>query len=360
MNLHLVTGYAGAEHVTAADQGAFHALTMGKGQYVLNKGNLFAASILSYNQVKVLDGEIYMQGRYIRLEPDAYVELTVETGEQGKLRHDLIVARYTNDVSTGIEEANLVVIKGTAAESSPADPEHTTGNIFEGTYLNDFPLFRVVVNGLVITSVEPLFTPKDVDLDLKQDATNLLVAEETLDNDDSFPFFDASADAQRKVLWSIIKQAFASTDHLSKGILPVERGGTGFNNLADLGTALGNVRLAVGSYTGTGTSGSANANSLTFDFAPRFLIIFCAGTSSSDTGNGFLFMRPTSTSYAACQAYGGIYNYSSKYLDGAGGSSMYAKLVDKTISWYWNSTAAGHDSYQFNDSGKTYNYIAFG
>ena len=48
-SLHLVTGYAGKEHVTSADQGSFHANLLLIGSYVLNVGNKFAATIVSSN-----------------------------------------------------------------------------------------------------------------------------------------------------------------------------------------------------------------------------------------------------------------------------------------------------------------------
>lgn len=159
-NLHLVTGYAGQEHVTADDQGAFNAATMGTGQHVINTGNLFAASIISNNQVKVLDGDIYMNGRYIRLNPGTVVDLTIENGTQGYFRNDLIVARYTKNTSTGVEEANLVVIKGMPSEN-PVDPEHITGNILDGAVECDFPLYRVSIDGITVTGLEALFTAKD-------------------------------------------------------------------------------------------------------------------------------------------------------------------------------------------------------
>ena len=100
-----------------------------------------------------------IQGRHVRLNEGAYVDLTIENGEQGMLRNDLIVARYTKDSSTGIEDCNLVVIKGTAAESSPADPEYVTADIIEGNaILADMPLYRVPLNGLTVEDLVPLFS----------------------------------------------------------------------------------------------------------------------------------------------------------------------------------------------------------
>lgn len=161
-NIHLVTGYAGQEHVTAADQGAFNAAFFGGEQFIFAKGNQFSASIVTNNQVRVLDGDIYMQGRYIRLNKDSYVDLAIENGEQAVFRNDLIVVRYTKDAGTGVEDANLVVIKGTAAANDPVDPAHTAGDLIENNdILNDIPLYRVVLNGINIQELVPLFTVKD-------------------------------------------------------------------------------------------------------------------------------------------------------------------------------------------------------
>ena len=158
-NLHLVTGYAGQAHVTAADHGSLNAALFGSGQYVLNRGNKFAASVVTNNQIKVLDGDLMIQGRHVRLNEGTYVELTIENGEQGMFRNDLIVARYTKNSGTGVEDCNLVVIKGTAANANPSDPEYTSGDIIEGNVLQaDMPLYRVPLNGINIEDLVPLFT----------------------------------------------------------------------------------------------------------------------------------------------------------------------------------------------------------
>ena len=164
-NIHLVTGYAGHQHITSADQAVFNALTFGSGQYVLANGNQFAASIVTNNTINVLDGDILMQGRHIRLNEATSVDLTIENGAQGYYRNDLIVARYTKDENTGIEDANLVVIKGTAAESDPADPAYTSGDLVkDNATLNDMPLYRVQLDGLNISALVPLFDAVEIGL----------------------------------------------------------------------------------------------------------------------------------------------------------------------------------------------------
>lgn len=156
-NLHLVTGYAGAEHITSADAGSFNAAIVGSGSYVLNRGNAFAISVISNNQVRIADGDILLQGRHIRLNADAYVDLTIENGEQGVLRNDLIVCRYAKNPGTGVEQADLVVIKGTSAASNPADPAHNNGSIINGDITVDFPLYRIPLNGLNVGTPVVLF-----------------------------------------------------------------------------------------------------------------------------------------------------------------------------------------------------------
>ncbi len=161
-NMHLVTGYAGAEHITAADQGSFNASLFGSGQYVLNRGNKFAASVVTNNQITVLDGDILMQGRHIRLDENSYVDITIENGVAGELRNDLIVARYTVNGETGVEDCNLVVIKGTPSATDPVDPVCTVGDIInDHATVNDMPLYRVPLNGLNVQELVPLFTVRD-------------------------------------------------------------------------------------------------------------------------------------------------------------------------------------------------------
>lgn len=158
-NLHLVTGYAGQAHVTAADDGSFNTVLFGSGQYVFDIGSKFAASVVSNNKITIADGDLLMQGRHVRLNEGTTVDLTINNGAQGKLRNDLIVARYTKDSVSGVEQVNLVVIQGTAVDSNPADPEYTSGDIInDHALLNDMPLYRVPLNGLTVGTPVALFS----------------------------------------------------------------------------------------------------------------------------------------------------------------------------------------------------------
>ena len=157
MGAHIVTGYAGKEHVTSADAGALNAGIVGSGKYVLKTGNQFAAEIVSNNLIKVKSGDLVNQGRHMRIDANDYEEVTIQNGAQSVKRNDLIVMRYKKDTSTLIETAEIVVIKGTAG-STATDPTYTSGDVLAGATQDDFPLYRVSLNGLNIEKVTPLFS----------------------------------------------------------------------------------------------------------------------------------------------------------------------------------------------------------
>lgn len=173
-NLHLVTGYLGSDHITAMDQGAFNAALIGTGDFVLKKGNVFRAQVMSNSTVRVYDGELMMQGRFVRLEPGKYVDLTIDSGAQGVMRNDLIVARYTKNETTGIEGVNLVVVKGAAVASNPFDPDCTEGDITNGEATkHDFKLWRIPVDGLNVGTPVALFgEPYDESMQTLPDIRN--------------------------------------------------------------------------------------------------------------------------------------------------------------------------------------------
>lgn len=185
-NLHLVTGYAGMEHITSNDQGSFNAAIMGTGEFVLERGKQFEAQVISNNTVRVFDGDLLMQGRHIRLKENTYVDLFFENGIQGYKRTDLIVVRYEKDPVSGIESAILVVIKGVPTQDAYVSSEKITGNILNDHALqNDMVLYRVKFDGLAIQEPEKAFsvvptwetlknqTIKEIELTAKQSIQKL-------------------------------------------------------------------------------------------------------------------------------------------------------------------------------------------
>lgn len=229
-NLHIVTGYKGEPHVAADDHGALNASIFGAGEYVLGKGNKLSASIVSSNIIRIYDGDIMMQGRHIRLNEGNYVDVTIENGSQGTYRNDLIVARYTKDATSGVEDCNLVVIKGTAVSSNPADPSWTSGDIITGHALqNDMLLYRIPLIGLNVQEPVCLFETRNEslsDFGIKQDETGNLTAETTIADGDYFPFYDSSVSSNRKTLWSnIVAKIRTALFGTSNGILKADGSG---------------------------------------------------------------------------------------------------------------------------------------
>ena len=156
--VHLVTGYAGAGHVTAADAGLFNAGVCGLHRYALSTGTKFAYTIQSSNLITIGSGDLVDQGRHISIPANTTVDVAIENGAQGRKRYDLIAIRYRKDAATSIESADIVVIKGTETTGSPVLPNGVTGDIYAGALMDDVPLYRVYINGLTIESVTKLFT----------------------------------------------------------------------------------------------------------------------------------------------------------------------------------------------------------
>lgn len=158
MPLHLITGYKGEPHISAEDVGAFNAGVVGRDEYVFATGNQFRAEMISNNAVKISDGDLMMHGRHASLRSGTMEELTIANGEPDKNRNDIIVARYTKDSQSGVEDISFVVVKGESVAGTPSDPELNRGDILSGNCLiHDMPLYRVKLSGSNITEVQKMF-----------------------------------------------------------------------------------------------------------------------------------------------------------------------------------------------------------
>ena len=229
MAIELVTGYKGEAHVTAAQDGRRNAGVMG-GRYVLPTGQEFAVTVDSANQVTVGTGDGILDGRHVTSE--TMTTLPVDSGTQGKSRHDLVCVRYQRNASTGVESASLVVVKGTPADYTPrpydpgtdsaTDPDVNDGDVLDGDSTVDWPLWRLTVLGIDAPT-----------------ATRLFAVAPTM------------ADVAGKAAAS---HAHAASD-VTSGTLPVTRGGTGASTAT-------NARRGLGIASGTG-SATTDSNGVT-------------------------------------------------------------------------------------------------
>lgn len=154
--MEIITGYTGENHVTSADDASLYRGILGADDYVLEVGNKFAATIVDNNTVRIMDGDLVIQGHQARIRANDYNEVTIDNGTPGQKRNDLIVARYQKNTTTGIESITLEVVKGTPGTTA-TDPEIIQEDLKVGGTQRDFPLYRVSIDGINLQSVTSLF-----------------------------------------------------------------------------------------------------------------------------------------------------------------------------------------------------------
>lgn len=227
--MEIVTGSTGQVHVTPIDD----AVRNGNVGYVNDKvvftyyENL-AAQAITANQVRVFSGYGMNQGRLFKIPKDTYDNVTIENGTSGYKRVDLIIARYEMDSQTGFESIDLVVKKGQNSNSYEDPTVDYSGDINAGDEKDDFPLYRVKLNGLVIEGVERLF-------ELVPDGGRVGLIEEALEA--GFKVDLASEETGH------IGSA-ETIDIGVKNVLPIGHGGTGQNSAQGALNALANGATA--------------------------------------------------------------------------------------------------------------------
>lgn len=101
------------------------------------------------------------------------------------------------------------------------------------------------------------------------------------------------------------------------------------------------VRIATGSYVGTGTYGASNPCSLTFDFVPIFL--FVRSSEEGDPVSGFIAMQGVNSTYIF---------WGSEYTE----PTIHLIWEDENVSWY----NASNQWEQMNAKNIPYRYVVIG
>lgn len=155
--MNIITGYRAEPHITAQQDRDVNIGIFGASAKILKGvGSEMAATVISANEVEIADGALVAEGCTAEVARGTTESMTIENGTQGKLRIDLIVARYNRNTSTGVEDMTLIVIKGTPSASDPQSPAYISGTISDGDTTVDFPLYQVNIDGISITSVDAL------------------------------------------------------------------------------------------------------------------------------------------------------------------------------------------------------------
>jgi len=166
--MNIITGYRGEPHITSQMDRDVNMGIFGGGAYIANVGEKLEPTIVSANEIRLADGLIIAEGCAAEIPSGTTQSVTIQNGAQGYLRRDLIVARYTKDLSTSVESMELAVIKGTPASLTPALPSYTTGSIAAGDTLVDFPLFEVDLDGVNVTEVKQIAKSVDGIMDVAE------------------------------------------------------------------------------------------------------------------------------------------------------------------------------------------------
>lgn len=152
--MELVTGRTGTPHITSQQDRQLHQGIWGDEAYILNTGNMLEPEVQSSNKILIKDGALMYQGALFSVKVGTTDEVTINNGNQGMKRKDLVAVRYKYDSAQNIETGEWVVIQGTPAESNPVAPSGTSGNIQNGDATVDCPVFIVNLDGINVTGVD--------------------------------------------------------------------------------------------------------------------------------------------------------------------------------------------------------------
>lgn len=142
-------------HIYAEDDAAIFQSMFGE-DGILDIGSKLELSIQSNNLVRMSDGALCVGGHIGRIKYADYVDLTIDNGETGHNRNDLIIGSFRNTGEHTIDTFEPQVVKGTPATGDAVDPTLTEGSLYEGEYLRQVAVARVKLEGLNIVGIDML------------------------------------------------------------------------------------------------------------------------------------------------------------------------------------------------------------
>lgn len=172
MATEIIDGVGPQNHVTSDQVGLAQEGTIGAGAIILPVGQQLGYDIVSNNQVNIKDGVYVIQGKRGWIRPGTVEQCTIDTGNNGKYRNDLICIKYTKNAQSKVEEFSVEVVKGTPGAAG-TDPTYTTGDINDGALESYAPIYRVRLNGINIIGVDLVASKIDSLLDTAKKIGNL-------------------------------------------------------------------------------------------------------------------------------------------------------------------------------------------
>lgn len=150
--MRLITGKLGEAHVTSVQHRNIIRGLAGNDSYIAKVWDQLLPSI-SGNVLSIRSGMLIHHGCAMQVDNGTTDTVQLTAGTAGYYRKDRVVARWTQDSSTGIESAEWVVIQGVpaATEAQAVLPSYNTGNMQEGALIDDCPVFTVSFSGVTPT-----------------------------------------------------------------------------------------------------------------------------------------------------------------------------------------------------------------
>ena len=148
-------GPSAEPHIYAEDDAAIFQSIFGE-DGILDIGSKLELSIQSNNLVRMSDGVLCVGGHIGRVKYADYVDLTIDSGETGYNRNDLIIGSFSNTGEHTIDTYEPQVVKGTPSTGDAVDPTITEGSLYNGEHLRQAPVARVRIEGLNIVGVDML------------------------------------------------------------------------------------------------------------------------------------------------------------------------------------------------------------
>ena len=154
--MELVTGRSGKPHITSQQVRQLQQGIFGANACILNTGSMLTPEVQSSNKIRIKDGALMFQGALFTVKVGGYDEVTINNGNQGMKRNDVIAVKYTYDSSRNIESGEWAVVQGTPAASNPAVPSMpvTDGDIQAGDAEVYCPVFVINLDGINVTGVD--------------------------------------------------------------------------------------------------------------------------------------------------------------------------------------------------------------
>lgn len=159
MAVKIVTGRRGEAHITSDEIKAQNIEAFGNGKFVFDIAPHLWPEKLSASDnthIKINSGMLMSHGVQMGVEFDGVgVTLELDSGIPGYQRYDLVVMRYTRNTELDIENAELVVKKGTPVViGNPVPiPEYVDHEPLKGAIEDETPICKLFFDGA--TLIEP-------------------------------------------------------------------------------------------------------------------------------------------------------------------------------------------------------------